>query len=247
MQLPLVSVKIAPLTTVVYQMQKLIAPVLLLVCWPWMIASLRADAITFSNATAITIPDFGVASIYPATIDVSGISGQVTGFTLTLNGVSHAFSDDMSAAIVSPGGTAVLLFSGAGPAFGQLGTKQISNVTWTFDDNAAATLPQRATPSSGTYKPGLFEWDDTFPDPGPALGAYGFTFAPYLSEDLNGQWRLFVMDSNPGDGGSIAGGWSMNITFDPTAVPEPSTVALFTLIAGAVGARRWRRIRCRKP
>ncbi len=105
----------------------------------------HADVIVFSSTAAINVPSSGVADPYPATLNVSGISGTVTGFTLTLSGVSHTFVDDMSAAIVSPNGTAVLLFSGAGPNFLNRGERSVTNQTWTFDDNATATLPQTTT------------------------------------------------------------------------------------------------------
>lgn len=217
----------------------------------------HADVIVFSNATPITIPTSGVSDPYPAAINVSGVSGAVTGFTLTLSGISHTFVDDIAAAIVSPSGTAVLLFSGPGANFLNRGAKDITNQTWTFDENATATLPQTATPVSGTYKPGLFEYDDTFParlpeltsygsplNPKPDVIPYGLSFVPYLAEDLNGQWRLLILDSNAGDGGNIAGGWSMSISFDPTAVPEPSTMIMLTIVGCAGGATRlWRRRR----
>lgn len=197
--------------------------------------SAHADIMTFSNTAAIAIPDVGMANPYPTTIDVTGISGQVSNFTLTITGITHNFSDDMSAAIVSPRGTAVLLFAGPGANFLQTGRKNVFDQTWTFDDNAPTMLPETTQPVSGTYRPGLFEYDDDFPAPGPGA-IYGFTFAPYLAEDLNGQWRLFIMDANSGDAGNITGGWSMSIT--TTVVPEPSTVALFTCMAGAAGLRR---------
>lgn len=217
----------------------------------------HADVITFTNATPITIPSSGVADPYPVAIDVSGVSGSVTSFTLTLSNITHTFVDDISAAIVSPSGTAVLLFSGAGPNFLERGAKDIANQTWVFDEIATETLPRGTPPVSGTYKPGLFEYDDTFPARLPDLRSYGsplnpqldvltygFSFVPYLAEDLNGQWRLLVMDSNAGDSGTIAGGWSISIGFTPTAVPEPSTAILLTIIGSAGGASRlWRRRR----
>ena len=231
---------------------------LALVCLSLLVpAAARADLITFSSAAPITILPVGVSDPYPTTMNVSGISGTITGFTITLSDISHTFIDDVSAAIVSPDGTAVLLFSGPGANFLNRGAKDISNQTWTFDQTALATLPQTATPTSGTYRPGLLEYDDVFParlpelvsygspaDPQPGVTPYGLSFVPYLSENLNGTWRLLVMDSNAGDGGSIAGGWSMAISFDPTAVPEPSTMIMLTVVGCAGGARRlWRRRR----
>ena len=220
-------------------------------------AASHADVIVFSSAAPITILPVGVSDPYPTTMNVSGITGTVTGFTLTLSNISHTFIDDVSAAIVSPDGTAVLLFSGPGANFLNRGAKDIANQTWTFDETALATLPQTTTPVSGTYKPGLFEYDDTFParlpelvsygsplNAQPNVTPYGFSFIPYLSENLNGTWRLLVMDSNAGDGGNIAGGWSMSISFNPTAVPEPSTMIMLTIAGCAGGATRmWRQRR----
>jgi hypothetical protein len=48
------------------------------------------NAVTFTNDTAIVIPDKGTASVYPSVIDVSGISGYVKKVTATLNGFSPA-------------------------------------------------------------------------------------------------------------------------------------------------------------
>lgn len=193
------------------------------------------DFITFSNSSFIAIPSRGNATPYPTPIDVSGVSGGIGNVTLTLTGVSHTYPDDLAAAVVSPAGTAVLLFSGPGTGI------RASDLTWTFDDNAAAMLPEEGPVVSGVYKPGLFQWDDSFPDPGPGFN-YGLTFQPFRSENVNGQWRLFVIDSNSGDSGSIAQGWS--VSFQVSAVPEPGTICLSLMaMAGVVGSRSWRKRR----
>lgn len=193
-----------------------------------------ADLITFTNGgQSILINDRNVADPYPSTIDASGLTGTITNIQLTMFGVSHTFSDDMGAAILSPVGTPVLLFSGPGPDASLPGNKRITNLTWTFDDNALEMLPADTTPVSGTFKPGLDQWDETFPDPNrpgqflPESTTFNKTFQSLLGENLNGQWQLLMRDANSGDSGIVAGGWS--IAFEVTAVPEPSTYSFMLL------------------
>jgi hypothetical protein len=189
-----------------------------------------ADWYTFANPTSITIPREGVASPYPASILVSGVSGTLNDFSLSITGFSHNYPNDMAAAVVSPAGTAVLLFSG--PGFNQ----PASNLNFIFNDQAAATLPEEGPLSSGTYKPGLFQWDDAFPAPGPGLN-YGFTFAPFLSENPNGTWNLFLFDNQRADGGSVSGGWGLDFS-TITATPEPNAFLLSSLALSGILFRR---------
>jgi hypothetical protein len=189
-----------------------------------------ADWYTFTNPSTISIPREGIASPYPASILVSGVTGRLSDFSLSMTGFSHVYPNDMAAAIVSPAGTAVLLFSG--PGFNQ----PASNLDFVFNDQAAATLPEEGPLASGTYKPGLFQWDDEFPAPGPGLN-YGFAFAPFLSENPNGTWNLFVLDAQRGDNGAIIGGWGL--TFSTlTAVPEPNSLLLSSLALSSLLFRR---------
>ncbi len=106
-----------------------VAKLLAIVTCFGMCGNLFADFVTVVNSSAINIPDVGVATTYPSNVTMAGVSGTVTSVTVSLSGVSHNFVDDVSAAIVSPNGTAVLLFSGAGPNFLQRGSKSVSNLT----------------------------------------------------------------------------------------------------------------------
>lgn len=211
----------------------LLASIVVLCSW----SGASADIITFSNTAPIIIPRIGQANPYPSTINVSGVVGPLANITVTLDRFSHLWPDDVGAVVVSPNGTAALLFTGAGA------DERVSNATFVFDENAASRLPEEGALVSGTYKPGTFQWDDDFPAPGPRTN-YGLTFQPWLNENPNGGWNLFVMDSNAGDSGNITGGWSMS--FNVSAVPEPTTVVLSTLAFSAIALRHRAKLRNRK-
>src|SRR3954468_5384705 len=64
---------------------------------------------TLSNTAPIAINDNAItppttASPYPSTIAASGFAGTITKAAVTLNGISHTFSDDIAVELVSPNG-----------------------------------------------------------------------------------------------------------------------------------------------
>jgi len=166
---------------------------------------------TFSNTTAILVPALqpiftsGTASPYPSNINVAGVAGTVTKVTVTLNNLNHTFPDDVDVLLVGPGGQRVLLMSDAG------GSPDVVNVTLTFDDAAAGSLPDAAQLVSGLFKPSNFGAGDPFPAPAPA-GPYGSALSVYNGINPNGTWRLYVVDDQGGDIGNINGGWRLRIT-----------------------------------
>lgn len=159
-----------------------------------------------ANPGTINILDFSPASPYPSTIQVSGVTGAVVSVRATLHGISHTYPDDIDILLVAPGGESVMLMSDVG------GGTAINDVTLTFDDAAAQSLPDSAALVSGTYKPTNFNLNtDTFPAPAP-VAPFGATMAALTSSDPNGTWSLFVRDDERADAGSIAAGWSLSIT-----------------------------------
>jgi subtilisin-like proprotein convertase family protein len=209
-------------------------------------AAALAGAATFSNPAAITINDGGScapgpgfeslapapATPYPSVITVSGLSNTVTDVNVTLTGLTHTFAKDVDVLVVGPGGEMTILMADSG------GAGSVSGVNLTFDDAAAAPIPDNSAPASGSYQPavGTTGGGDgcrspaSFPAPAPA-GPYG---APSLSvfngTDPNGTWSLYVIDDTGGDTGSISGGWSLDITAEET--PEEKITDLRELIAG---------------
>jgi subtilisin-like proprotein convertase family protein len=177
---------------------------------------------TFTNSTAIVIGT-GAANNgqpYPSAIAVAGLTGNVTSVKVTLNNFSHTFVSDVGIVLVAPGGQALLLQDGAG------GEDEIANLTYSLADAGATHLPETAW-APGTYKPTTYFEGDSFPAPGPGTaynnppGVGTSTFAStYNGTNPNGTWNLFVRDFSNLDGGTIAGGWTLEITTSG-GVPVP--------------------------
>jgi subtilisin-like proprotein convertase family protein len=189
-----------------------------------------ARATVFSNGGAITVnetgcgpPDAEAATPYPSNITVSGLSGTVTDVNVTLSGVTHPFEGDLEILLVSPaGGTKNLV------VLSDAGTGSLSNAAVTFDDSAAAQPPQNSAWGPGTYKPvNYFEVSgaDSFPGPAPAASSNTTLAAAFNGIAPNGTWSLYVVDDACGDGGSIGGGWSLDITTAALTATTTSVVS----------------------
>ena len=169
-----------------------------------------AHQTTFSNTGPIVINDAprigGIApsTPYPSIINVSGVTGKVTKVTVFLDNFSHSFPGDVDIALVGPGGQRLLLMSDLG------GGTDAVNADLTFDDAGAVFGTSIVT---GTFKPTNSATGDVFPAPGP-VGAFPEPQLLSVFNNLNpnGTWSLFVVDDAGTDGGSISGGWSLNIT-----------------------------------
>jgi hypothetical protein len=180
----------------------------------------ESPSVAFTNSSPITIPALGNGSPYPSTINVSGLSGTITSVTVTFNNFTHTFPDDMGMVVVGPTGAALLVQDGAGDGV-------VAPVTYTLADSGATPLPDVAAWGPGTYRPAAYFTGDSFPAPGPGTtyshpgpaGANTATFASTWNGTApNGNWNLFIVDFVAGDGGSISGGWTLNITTNaPTA------------------------------
>ncbi len=187
------------------------------------------------NASAIVIPPLGLATPYPSTIAVSGITGTVTKVTVTLPGVTHSYPDDLDILLVGPLGQKVLLMSDAGEGL------DVTNAALTFDDAAPFALPDGPGIGTGTYKPSSYESGEFFTAPAPAP-PYGSALSVFNGADPNGTWNLYVIDDDASDGGTISG-WSLNITtFSPaccvlSAGSLQFTASAFSQIEGPAGAR----------
>lgn len=178
----------------------------------WWIDSVQVtNAISGTNAAAITIPASGVASSYPSTINVSGLEGPVTGVQVLIPSFSHAAPDDVDLMLVSPSGGKVVLMSDVG------GTNAATNLNLFFTDTGVA-MPDSGALSSTSYKPTNFEPGDAYPGPAPAGAPTGSMLAALNGTNPNGNWQLFLVDDTGGNAGSIGSGWSVFVQTSADAI-----------------------------
>jgi len=188
---------------------------------PFQLGATDKKTYSFANAGAITINDYngdatklGRASPYPSTISVAGIPEPtsdptkelVDKVTVTLTGLTHAWSPDIQALLVGSNGKSIVLMANAG---GQTDlAAPVNNITLTFDADAASQLPQNSGPiTSGSYK--LSDYGaGSFPDAGTANAN---SLSAFNGSNVNGTWKLYVIDTSAGNAGTIAGGWSLAI------------------------------------
>lgn len=174
---------------------------------------------TFSNTTAITIPESGQASPYPASLAVSGLAGPVTSVQVVLHGVTHSALSDVDVMVVAPSGENLVVLSDAGD-----GSTTASNATLIFDDAAAGSIPTGPV-STGTYRPTNSGGSDAFPSPAPAPSSATTLAGAFTGINPNGSWQLFIVDDASADTGSIASGWSLVVTTDPGVVATTTAVS----------------------
>ena len=181
-----------------------------------------------TNPTPITVPDSGPGSPYPSSVTVTSHPDTITDVNVTLRNVSHTHGTDLDVMLVGPGGQRVLLTSDAG--FGNW-----SNLTFTLDDAAAATIPDPPI-NNNSYKPTNNGSPDPFPAPAPDSSLAGTLLSVFNGTSPNGTWSLYVVDDAGADIGTFAGGWTLSITTNGTsphaASPYPSTVAASGLPSG---------------
>lgn len=175
---------------------------------------------SFTNNTALTIPDSGSASVYPSLIVVTDAVGVVQKVTAALRGVSHGWPDDVDVLLAGPSGTNVMLWSDGG------GGNALSGINLFFDDAAPTAIPDSGGMVGGAYKPtNIDTTTDALMVPAPKT-PHGKTLDVFNGTNPNGSWKLFVRDDNSMDGGSITQGWTLSITTSNlTSVTGASNVA----------------------
>src|SRR3954470_1615477 len=120
---------------------------------------------TFSSSSSIAISDSfsppTEATPYPSTINVTGVSGDITGLSVQLKNFSHGSPGDVDVLLMNAAGSSIILMSDCGANF------SISNKTLTFVDGAAR-LPDLSAITTGTYRPTNRDdgSNDDFPDGG---------------------------------------------------------------------------------
>lgn len=165
-----------------------------------------SSTVATSAGPGVTIPSSGAVgqgTPYPSTIMVAGLTGRVRSMTVTLQGLTHTFADDLDILLVGPAGQKVMLMSDAGGSNDPAGD-------YVFSDAAPAAMTSGAIPA-GSYRPTDLQTGETLPAPAPA-GPYGTLLSAFNGTDPNGAWSLYVFDDvSVFDGGALTS-WKMDIT-----------------------------------
>jgi len=176
-----------------------------------------AETFTTTQTEDIAIPLVGNGNPYGvegAALNLEGGDGPISKITVNLN-LSHTFPEDLDIALVSPGGDSEILMSDV------CGSGDLANASITFSSSAGSALSAAGPCGSGTFLPSNVGITDTWPGPGP--GAVTTTqLGNFANESPNGVWRLFVVDDENPDGGTV-NSWSLTITTNPALIVIPGT------------------------
>lgn len=202
--------------------------------WQFNATSQAAPVGTYSNNTSGDIPDGSSAGV-TSDIVVSDIFQVNTFDSVTIRGLQHSLVGDLTARVTNVNtGTTVDLFARPGrTTTGEFDFGDDSNLNgnYTFtlggssfadaagQGNTAYTVPAGTYAASTSQVPGE---------------ANSNTLATFNGTNINGTWRLSLIDSEQGDIGSFSG-WGFNVTPANVVIPEPSAGAFYTLGLGLLG------------
>jgi subtilisin-like proprotein convertase family protein len=178
---------------------------------------------TFTYNTPIVIQDATTANPYPANLTVSGLPvAGITVQSVSINGISHTFPDDIDILLQSPTGVNVVLISDVN------GGNDWVNNNFVLQDGAPL-MADATLNASGTYAPTNFVTPDTWVAPGPGSITQATPLLSTFTGNQNGVWKLFVVDDLGGDVGTI-NSWS--ITFSQPGGPIVGGTFLWTPATG---------------
>jgi subtilisin-like proprotein convertase family protein len=174
---------------------------------------------------AVTIPAMGPALIYPVPLNVSGIPGTIADINVMMVSLGHTFPSDLDVMLVGPGGQHVVLMSDVGADI------PVSNLNVVLDDEAGGLLPTSTALTTGVFKPTNVGPGDSFPAPAPSSSTAATALSAFDGTDPNGTWKLYVVDDNINDAGTLAQGWQLSIDTTATSAPYPAALP----VSGAGG------------
>jgi len=205
-----------------------------------MTATAFGQLVVGNQGGPIAINDNSSATPYPSTTTLVTTLGPNFGVlekvSVTLNGVTHGYPDDIDMILEGPDGTKTMLMSDAGGQF------DLVNTTFTIDSGAASALPNESQIVGGsTYKPANYDGGtgdtDQFAAPGSGattsftagsysgLGADLSVFTGKTGNAVDGIWNLYVMDDTVVDAGSISS-WTLNVFLSPVVAVSATPVQM---------------------
>jgi hypothetical protein len=162
----------------------------------------------FCSTRGIDILDVAAptpASPYPATIVVANQASYLCKVTVSLNGITHTFPDDIDVLLAHGTGPGAIVMSDVGSG------ASASSIDLTLDDAAAS--PLGAVLTSGTFRPTNLAGSGTeaWPAPAPAPpAAPGSALSTFNGRNPNGAWDLWVVDDTTIGAGSMSG-WCVDV------------------------------------
>ena len=175
------------------------------------------SAADFAGGGAV-IPDSTPAGVN-INFSVSGIAGPVGRVKIGIN-MTHTFTGDLRATLISPGGTArLVLFSRAGfKRSGQVGASANLAGNYIFEDTANNDLWATIAPLgiNATVPPGSYRSSTGgavgLSNQGGCSTLLSLAFGGLSGAQVNGTWTLNIADLASGDTGSVT---STLLTVDP--------------------------------
>jgi len=169
----------------------------------------------------IFIPPPTPAFRYPLAATVEGVTGTITEMRLTLNYFYHDRPEDVDVLLVSPNFNSIIVMSDAGSIFP---VPAETGADLTFTDFATRDLPENAPITAGLYRPTNYDFDDYFPDEPPDNAPTHDTIMGLVnSGDVNGMWRVYIVDDTFGAEGGVFSGFSMTFITGGPGPAAPGT------------------------
>ena len=107
----------------------------------------------------------------------------------------------------------------------------VSNINVGLDDEAAGPLPSSTALTTGLFQPTNVGPGDAFPAPAPSSLTAATALSAFDGTDPNGTWKLYVVDDNINDAGTLSRGWQLTIDTTASSAPYPAALP----VSGAGG------------
>ena len=195
-----------------------------------------------TNPTPIAIPLIGTegkASPYPSTINLVARGGpEQTGQVLVvLHAVTHPCPEDLAIVLIHNDTDLYYLMNNAGGCRPLQGTTLLFHPLGTPIPTTEPASP--AHPAFEIVGPSYYAGPPVIFGPPVPNPAFFHLSMPPATTNINGKWSLVVLDTNPGNRGVIAGGWSINYDTSPQFDATQTNVRVPAVGAGPGGAENY--------